>query len=699
MSVLDELVAGAVEDQRSRENNVPLSEVKRMAFEASAPIDARQWLKKADGIPVIAEIKRASPSKGHLSDIPDPAALAREYEQGGASAISVLTEGRRFLGSLEDFDKVRAAVRIPVLRKDFIVTEYQIWEARAHGADLVLLIVAALDDVKLKSLLDLAHSLNMTVLVETHTREEIQRAINAGAKVIGINARNLKDLKVDVNKYNELAADLPDDVIRVAESGVFGSVELEDYARAGADAVLVGEGVATAANHEQAVERLVKAGARVKASEQTPLASHEGPYFGQFGGRYVPEALITALDELAWLLDLRGNDVACTPVFLGFLLLTKEDAVLCARAGAVGEEVKAPLAADGVRLADYEGIYGLVRALPRGTRVLLDGTTANYRLTQSVPDDAETLDRPSPIVPMKAVKNAVEQENLRRAHLADGIALTRFLRWLKCDAVREGATELSAAAKLEEYRRESADYLEPSFDPILAYGPHGAIVHYEATEETDVPLEAHGLLLADTGGHYRTGTTDVTRTVALGPVAEEEKRACTLVLRGHLALAAARFRAGVTGENLDILARGPLWDEGLDYNHGTGHGVGYLLSVHEGPQRIHWSIASNARHTALEPGMIFSDEPGLYLAGKFGVRLENLLLVREAETNAYGCFLSLEPLTLAPFDRDTIDPSLLSDRELAQLNAYHARVYEALAPHLDAETRAWLRGVTAPLGK
>ena len=237
--------------------------------------------------------------------------------------------------------------------------------------------------------------------------------------------------------------------------------------------------------------------------------------------------VVTALDELAWLLDLRGNDVACTPVFLGFLLLTKEDAVLCARAGAVGEEVKASLAADGVRLADYESIYGLVRALPRGTRGLLDGATANYRLTQSVPDGAETLDRPSPIVPMKAVKNAVEQENLRRAHLADGIALTRFLRWLKCDAVREGATELSAAAKLEEYRRESADYLEPSFDPILAYGPHGAIVHYEATEETDVPLEAHGLLLADTGGHYRTGTTDVTRTVALGPVAGEEKRALT----------------------------------------------------------------------------------------------------------------------------------------------------------------------------
>lgn len=298
MSVLDELVAGALEDQQTRELTVSLEDVKKAALAAPAPIDATQWLKRADGIPVIAEIKRASPSKGHLSDIPDPAALAREYEKGGASAISVLTEGRRFLGSLDDFDKVRAAVHIPVLRKDFIVTDYQIYEARAHGADLVLLIVAALDDAQLKHLLDLAYELSMTVLVETHTREEIERACQAGAKVIGINARNLKNLKVDVNKYNELAADLPDDVIKVAESGVFGAVEVEDYARAGADAVLVGEGVATADDHELAVERLVQAGAQVKASETTPLSEHQGPYWGQFGGRYVPEALITALDEL-----------------------------------------------------------------------------------------------------------------------------------------------------------------------------------------------------------------------------------------------------------------------------------------------------------------------------------------------------------------------------------------------------------------
>ena len=298
MSVLDELVAGAVEDAKAREAKVSLEQIKRMAEHAAAPLDATRWLRKADGIPVIAEIKRASPSKGHLSDIPDPAALAKQYEAGGASVISCLTEERRFHGSLDDFDKVKAAVHIPVLRKDFIVNDYQIWEARAHGADIVLLIVAALDDANLKHLLDLAHELKMTVLVETHTRDEIRRAIDAGARVIGINARNLKNLRVDVSKYSELASNLPDDVIKVAESGVFGAVEVEDYGRAGADAVLVGEGVATADDHILAVQRLVKAGAQVKASESTPLSEHQGPYWGQFGGRYVPEALITALDEL-----------------------------------------------------------------------------------------------------------------------------------------------------------------------------------------------------------------------------------------------------------------------------------------------------------------------------------------------------------------------------------------------------------------
>ena len=310
MSVLDELVAGALQDQRTREQAIPLDAVKQAAAAAPAPLDARRWLRHADAVPIIAEIKRASPSKGHLADIPDPAALAAEYERGGAAAISVLTEGRRFLGSLDDLDRVRAAVHIPVLRKDFITTPYQIWEARAHGADIVLLIVAALDDATLRELLDLTHELGMTALVETHTAEEIERAVQAGATVIGINARNLKDLSVNVGNYRELAAALPPDVIKVAESGVFGPVELEDYARAGADAVLVGEGVATAERHDLAVERLVEAGRRVKVSERRPLAEHNGPYFGRFGGRFVPEALIHALTELEQVYDEAKADPA-----------------------------------------------------------------------------------------------------------------------------------------------------------------------------------------------------------------------------------------------------------------------------------------------------------------------------------------------------------------------------------------------------
>lgn len=298
MSVLDELVAGALEDQRDRARVTSLDELKAMAASAPAPMDAKRWLRCDGAVPVIAEIKRASPSKGRLADIDDPASLAREYERGGAAAISVLTEGRRFLGSLDDLDAVRAAVGVPVLRKDFITTDYQIWEARAHGADIVLLIVAALDDDALGRLLALTHELGMTALVETHTRQEIERAVAAGARVIGINARDLKDLRVDVGRYAALADGLPDDVIKVAESGVFGETEVEDYARAGADAVLVGEGVATADDHELAVERLVNAGAKVKASQAQPLGAHRGPYYGRFGGRYVPEALITALDEL-----------------------------------------------------------------------------------------------------------------------------------------------------------------------------------------------------------------------------------------------------------------------------------------------------------------------------------------------------------------------------------------------------------------
>ena len=407
--------------------------------------------------------------------------------------------------------------------------------------------------------------------------------------------------------------------------------------------------------------------------------------------------VIPALDEVAWLLDLRGNDVLFTPVFLSYLLLGRDQATLCVQKEAVSAEIEAQLKADGVSLAPYDDIYRLVAALPTATRVLLDGERANYRITQSVPDGAETLDRPSPIQLMKAMKTPAEQENERLAHIKDGVAVTRFLYWLKHAVGKEPITELSAAKKLESLRAEGEHYLEQSFDPILAYGAHGAIVHYEPTEETDISLEPHGLCLADTGAQYLEGTTDITRTVALGPLTDEEKRIYTLVLRGHLQLGAAKFLYGCTGENLDMLARTPLWENGLDYNHGTGHGVGFVLGVHEGPERVHWDVNRQKRHCVIEEGMIFSNEPGIYLAGKFGVRIENLVVVREAERTEFGRFLKLEPLTLVPYDRDAIDLAMLSSRDVELLNDYHAKVCAAILPYLQGDELNWLKEVTAPV--
>ena len=407
--------------------------------------------------------------------------------------------------------------------------------------------------------------------------------------------------------------------------------------------------------------------------------------------------VIPALDEVAWLLNLRGGDVLYTPVFLSYLLLGRDQATLCVQKEAVSAEIEAQLKADGVSLAPYDDIYRLVAALPAATRVLLDGERANYRITQSVPDGAETLDRPSPIQLMKAMKTPAEQENERLAHIKDGVAVTRFLYWLKHAVGKEPITELSAAKKLESLRAEGEHYLEQSFDPILAYGAHGAIVHYEPTEETDIPLEPHGLCLADTGAQYLEGTTDITRTVALGPLTDEEKRIYTLVLRGHLQLGAAKFLYGCTGENLDMLARTPLWENGLDYNHGTGHGVGFVLGVHEGPERVHWDVNRQKRHCVIEEGMIFSNEPGIYLAGKFGVRIENLVVVREAERTEFGRFLKLEPLTLVPYDRDAIDLTMLSSRDVELLNDYHAKVCAAISPYLQGDELNWLKEVTAPV--
>ena len=405
--------------------------------------------------------------------------------------------------------------------------------------------------------------------------------------------------------------------------------------------------------------------------------------------------LLTSLTEIAWALDLRGGDVACTPVFLSFLLIGREDAQLCIQPQAVPAEIAEKLTACGVTMRPYGEIYDLLRALPAGTRIMADSATANYRIMESL-SHAEVLDQPSPAILMKACKTQEEINGFRAAHVKDGAALCRFLYWLKTRIGEEPMTELSAAARLAAFRAEQPDFLDLSFDTIAGYGPHGAIVHYDPTPETDVPLHPEGLLLVDSGAHYRQGTTDVTRTIALGPVTQEEKRMFTLVLKGHLALAAARFPHGATGENLDVLARLPLWEQGLDYNHGTGHGVGFILSVHEGPQSFRWR-STDGRRITLEEGMVISNEPGYYAAGKFGIRHENLVLVRTGDKTEFGQFMYLEPLTMVPFDRDAIDVSLLTEAELAQLNSYHRLVYDTVAPLLPAEEQAWLAAAAAPL--
>lgn len=409
--------------------------------------------------------------------------------------------------------------------------------------------------------------------------------------------------------------------------------------------------------------------------------------------------VLTSLDDIAWLLNIRGGDIQCNPVVMAYLIVTPLERILFARKAAFGERLKQELAVAGVSLREYDQIYDYMARILPGTTVCMDLRVVNYSLLRAVPADVKLLDEVNPTQKMKAVKNPVEVANERQAHIKDGVAMVRFIYWLKQNVDKMPMTEIRVAQVLEQYRDAMGNYMGPSFEPIAGYGPHGAIVHYSATPETDVSIHAEGFLLLDTGGHYLEGTTDITRTIFLGQKATpEQKKYYTAVLRGNLRLAAAKFKYGCTGVSLDYLAREPLWELGCDYNHGTGHGVGYLLNVHEGPNAFRYQIVDRPEeNVVLEEGMITSDEPGIYLPGKFGIRLENMIVCVKKEKTEYGQFMGFEPLTLVPFEREAIEPARMSPREKQLLNQYHELVYQKISPYLNRNEAEWLMDVCAPI--
>ena len=406
--------------------------------------------------------------------------------------------------------------------------------------------------------------------------------------------------------------------------------------------------------------------------------------------RHADGMLMAALDDIAWTLNLRGTDVHCNPVFVSYLIISTKEVILYINKEKLTPEVSDYLKAEGIKVDDYTNVgQGLKDYFEYN--ILLDPDEVNYTLYKMV--KREIIEAESPVKQMKTIKNATEIEGFRRAMLKDGIALVKFLHWLKPAVEAGGQTEISIDQKLTALRAEQPLYRDISFDTIAGYQAHGAIVHYEATPETDIPLKPEGFLLLDSGAQYLDGTTDVTRTIALGPVTEEQKKIYTLVLKGHIQIELCKFPSGSSGTQIDILARKDMWREGLNYLHGTGHGVGTYLNVHEGPHqfRMEWKPAP------LVSGMTITDEPGIYLAGKFGVRTENTLLIVPFKETEFGKFLQFESLTLCPIDTTPIVVEMLLPEERQWLNDYHQMVFNRLSPHLTPEEQDWLRNATKPI--
>ena len=409
--------------------------------------------------------------------------------------------------------------------------------------------------------------------------------------------------------------------------------------------------------------------------------------------RHADGMLISALDDIAWTLNLRGTDVHCVPVFVSYLLISSQQVSLYVDSAKINDEVKAYLTENGISLYPY---YKVAEGLERYSEynILLDGDETSYFLWKTVKCQ-EIIAGNSPVPAMKAQKNDREIAGFRQAMLRDGVAMVKFLRWLKPAVEAGGQTEISIDRKLTSLRAEQHLFRDISFDTIAGYQAHGAIVHYEATPETDVALKPEGLILIDSGAQYQDGTTDITRTIALGPVTEEMKHVYTLVLKGHIQLELAKFPDGASGTQLDALARECMWREGYNYLHGTGHGVGSYLSVHEGPHQIRMEW----KPTPLRAGMTVTDEPGLYLSGKFGVRIENTLLIKDYQTTEFGKFLQMESLTLCPIDLTPVDFSMLQPEEIEWLDTYHRDVFEKLSPYLEGEDLEWLREATRPVDR
>ena len=406
--------------------------------------------------------------------------------------------------------------------------------------------------------------------------------------------------------------------------------------------------------------------------------------------KHADALLLTGLDDIDWMLNIRGRDVAYFPLLLSYAIVKKDVVEWYVDERKIDAAKKSEIMSTGIQLYNYDDIYEHLKQFPEGMSVWLDPRQVNYALYRNLPGHTTVIEEGNPLIPMKAVKNETEIKNIRAAHLKDGIAHTKFMYWLKQNIGKERITEISASQKLEELRREQGDFVSPSFDPICAYREHAAIVHYSATEESNAELKAEGLFLTDTGGNYLQGSTDITRTVALGRLTDEEKLHFTTVVSSMLRLADAVFLRGSTGMTLDYAAREPFWRRRLNFNHGTGHGVGYLGNIHEPPQRFQWKYSEEGS-CALEKNMVITDEPGLYIEGSHGIRIENELLVCEDIKNEYGQFLRFEHLTYVPIDLDAVETAYMTESEKQLLNDYHKNVYEKIAPFLTEEEQKWLK--------